>query len=604
MTIFKRTNVLRLMAMLVIAVAGINSFTAQAAGPNLINNPSMEQSTSGAPTGWSKGGWGTNTASLSYLTTGCQNGTACLSATVSGYSNGDAKWYFTPITVTPNTQYTFSNWYQSGVATEIDAVWTSTTGATTYTWLGTPAASTTWKQATYTFTSPANASKLTIYHVIAANGTLKTDNYSFGTTTGSTPTPTVTPTPTATPSVTPTPTVVPTVTPTPTPTQTPTPTPNPTNLVANPGFETASGTTPANWSTSSWGTNTASFQYFTTGHSGSRSAKVTIANYNSGNANWAFAPQNVTAGATYQFTDWYKSTVTTEVDAAVTMTNGTIQYLYLGAVPASTSWAQVKMPFTVPAGAKQVTVYHLLAANGTLTTDDHSFGLYTPTGFSRGLVTVTLDDGWTDQYTNGLPILQKYAMPVTFYILSGSLTNQPDYMTGTQVRALATAGHEIGSHTVTHPHMPTLSANQLTAELANSQTTLQNLIGKSVPNFAYPYGEYTAATQTVAANYYQSQRSVETGYNSKDAYNNRALKVQNITNLTTQAEIQAWINQAKANKTWLILVYHQITNTPDPVDPTYATKPTDFDAAMAKVKASGLGIVTIGQGLAEVGPQL
>jgi peptidoglycan/xylan/chitin deacetylase (PgdA/CDA1 family) len=248
--------------------------------------------------------------------------------------------------------------------------------------------------------------------------------------------------------------------------------------------------------------------------------------------------------------------------------------------------------------------YHILAANGSLTTDDYTFAPYTPTPYTRALVSVTLDDGWTNQYTNALPALTKYSVPATFYIISGSLTDQPDYMSGTQVKALKTAGHEIGDHTITHPDLTTLSAALLTSEMKNSQATLQTLIGAPVPNFAYPYGAYNAATIAEGMKYFRSQRTVDDGFNTKDSLSLTTLKVQNVFNTTTPAQVQAWIAQATHDKTWLILVYHEVAVTPtDPTDVQYDTQPADFNTEMAAVKNSGAGVVTVNQAINEISTQ-
>lgn len=565
---------------------------ARAAGTNLINNPSAETATATLPSGWNKGGWGTNTATFSYDATGAQDGAKALGLTVSSYTNGDAKWYFNPVAVTAGTKYVFSDYYQASVATQVDAQIEDATGKLSYLWLGDIAASSTWKQFSVEFTAPAGAKNVTIFHTIAKAGTLKTDNFSLIAVVAPTPTPT--PTPSATP------------TPTPSPTPTPTPTPTPSAGVPNSSLETANGTTPQDWRADSWGNNTAAFSYLATGHTGSKSVKVDVTNYVDGSANWSYAPQPVTAGGHYLFSDWYQATVDTEVDAGVTMSDGTVHYFYLGKIPASTTWKQAKLEFDVPAGAVSATIFHLIAAKGSLTTDDYSFGLYTPAAFKRGLVTVTFDDGWTNQYTNALPIMKKYGLTSTFYIISGELTSQPDYMTVAQIKALKTAGAEIGSHSVSHVDFTTLTATQLTNQFKNSQATLANKFGAgTITSFAYPYGAYNAKTQVEGAKYYQTQRSTESGYNTKDNLNLQNLKVQNIFSTTTPAQVQAWINQAKLQGTWLILVYHEIALVPtDPTDGDYTTKPADLDTEMAAVKASGLGVVTISQGVKEVLPQI
>jgi peptidoglycan/xylan/chitin deacetylase (PgdA/CDA1 family) len=292
------------------------------------------------------------------------------------------------------------------------------------------------------------------------------------------------------------------------------------------------------------------------------------------------------------------------VDAAVTFADGTTQYYYLGAMLPASAWTQAKAEFDIPAGAVSVTVFHLIAAKGYLTTDDYGFAPYSPPAFNRGLVTLTFDDGWTSQYTNAFPLLKKYGLKATFYILSGELTDQPDYMTAAQVKALYAGGNEIASHTVNHPDLTTLGATKLNNQLLNSQTKLQSVIGAAVLNFASPYGAYNATTITAIKKYYKSHRSTDVGYNTKDNFDPYNLRVQNIYSTTTPAQVQAWVDQAAKDKTWLILVYHEVANTPvDPTDDLYTTKPADLDAEMSIVKNSGLGVVTIDQGLNEVTPQ-
>src|SRR3954470_4250228 len=112
-----------------------------------------------------------------------------------------------------------------------------------------------------------------------------------------------------------------------------------------------------------------------------------------------------------------------------------------------------------------------------------SFAVAPEVGFNRALISLTFDDGGASQYTYGNPLMQKYGMLGTYYMISGELNDTAaGYMTTAQMKALDTAGNEIGSHTVPHPDLTTLSITKLVAELTNSQTTLQNAIGKPVPN--------------------------------------------------------------------------------------------------------------------------
>jgi peptidoglycan/xylan/chitin deacetylase (PgdA/CDA1 family) len=378
------------------------------------------------------------------------------------------------------------------------------------------------------------------------------------------------------------------------------------NLIPNPSLETAQdANTPQGWSATSWGTNTSVFSYLNSGHTGSRSVEAQITSYTNGAANWVYADVPVTAGQSYLYQNWYQSNVDSEVDAEVQMSDGTIQYYLLGSVPANASWTKHTATFTAPVGAKNMAIYHVLAKAGYVISDDYSLTNYTPQPFNRALVSITFDDGWTNQYTNAFPLLQQYGLPATFYIISGELTDQPDYMTATQVVNLQKAGNEIASHSVTHPDLTTVSAAQLQTELQQSQATLQGVIGLPVTDFAYPFGAYNSNTIAVGKQYYQSQRTVIDGLNTRDSFDITQLKIHEVDSNITTAQVQAWVDQAIANKAWLILVYHETANAPvDPTDAQYTTKPADINTELAYIKSTNVVVLTVNQALSELTPQL
>jgi hypothetical protein len=148
-----------------------------ASAPNLIANPSVETGSS-QPANWQPDHWGKNTASLTYVNVG-HTGSRSLYTAVSNYQSGDAKWIMDPVAVNPSTVYTYSDYYKSNVATELDAAYTDATGTTTYAYLKTVAANANWTAVTSQFTTPANVSRVAIYHLVASNGWLQTDDFSL-----------------------------------------------------------------------------------------------------------------------------------------------------------------------------------------------------------------------------------------------------------------------------------------------------------------------------------------------------------------------------------------------------------------------------------------
>ena len=142
-------------------------------------------------------------------------------------------------------------------------------------------------------------------------------------------------------------------------------------------------------------------------------------------------------------------------------------------------------------------------------------------------------------------------------------------------------------------------------ELSQSKTTLQNKFGVPVNSLAYQFGAYNAATQAFASSIYTNQRTVESGFNNKDNFNLQKLVVQNVFSTTTPAQVNAWVDQANAQHSWLILVYHEVGNTPiDPTDTEYLTKPSDLDAELSYIKSTGISVQTMQQALSELVPQL
>lgn len=122
-------------------------------------------------------------------------------------------------------------------------------------------------------------------------------------------------------------------------------------------------------------------------------------------------------------------------------------------------------------------------------------------GAARHLVGLTFDDGYSDFMEDALPVLGRHGMTGTLYAVAGRLGQSNEWDTGPslglmdedQVRAVAAAGHEVGSHTMTHPHLAGAPAEILRAEISGSREILQDVLQKEAPGFCYPYGEFDAA---------------------------------------------------------------------------------------------------------------
>lgn len=100
-------------------------------------------------------------------------------------------------------------------------------------------------------------------------------------------------------------------------------------------------------------------------------------------------------------------------------------------------------------------------------------------------VVITFDDNNLNSYDVGVPILEKYKLTATFYIVTNRLKNKTT-IDEPRVKALVQKGMDIQSHTVTHSTMTALSLKKLDQELTESKKTLEALTGKPVRHIAYP----------------------------------------------------------------------------------------------------------------------
>jgi len=353
---------------------------------------------------------------------------------------------------------------------------------------------------------------------------------------------------------------------------------------------------PDNWSNNSWGNNKATFTYLNEGHTGDRSVKVEIEDYIFGDAKWFFHPIDLAPGD-YMFSDYYRSNADSKVILAVTTDMGTTEYIDLPMAPASSAWTKYAASFTMPENGKSMTVYHVMARNGHLITDDYRIDPYEYEGFDRGRVTITFDDGWEGNLDTALPIMQKYGFKSNQFYATTYIQNPSVPDPRSLIQRFIDTGHEIGSHSVTHPDLTALTTQEVIDELVDSKTFLENYLNLTVKYFATPYGAYNAFVKDSIMKYYQAHRTaVDFGFNSKDNLDASKLKCMSILSTTTPQEVQEWVTKAKNEKLWLILLYHRIGDNPG----EYGTTQELFDAQMKVIKDANIKVVTISEALAQI----
>ncbi|MDO8535492.1 MAG: polysaccharide deacetylase family protein [Candidatus Omnitrophota bacterium] len=107
-------------------------------------------------------------------------------------------------------------------------------------------------------------------------------------------------------------------------------------------------------------------------------------------------------------------------------------------------------------------------------------------------VAITADDGYYNFYTNAYPILKKYNIPATIFIITDRI-GEKGYLGWKELREMSDSGLiTIGSHTRSHPWIASISIDEkkLWSELAGSKDILEKGLGKSVDFICYPSGGF------------------------------------------------------------------------------------------------------------------
>lgn len=205
------------------------------------------------------------------------------------------------------------------------------------------------------------------------------------------------------------------------------------------------------------------------------------------------------------------------------------------------------------------------------------------------IVSITFDDGLSEQNA-AAEILHKHGLRGTFYISSGAV-GTPGYFEHGDLTRLASLGHEIGGHTVSHPDLTTLPPDEARRQVCADRTTLAGW-GFRATSFAYPYGSHNRSTEVIARECgYRSARTAggilrpatrtrdcplcpaaET-IPPADPYAIRNLPA--IDPSWTLAELKAAVTNAEDHGGgWVILVFHHICDNNCPL----STSPAVLDA--------------------------
>lgn len=123
-------------------------------------------------------------------------------------------------------------------------------------------------------------------------------------------------------------------------------------------------------------------------------------------------------------------------------------------------------------------------------------------GNKAHMAAITFDDGYTNFYEYAVPILEEYNCHATVFVPSGKVGRYNDWDEGVrgfqkmpimsyqQLRELPEKIAEIGSHGISHTDLDLLQLHEVARELLESRSEIEQMIGRQVRFFSFPFGKY------------------------------------------------------------------------------------------------------------------
>lgn len=123
----------------------------------------------------------------------------------------------------------------------------------------------------------------------------------------------------------------------------------------------------------------------------------------------------------------------------------------------------------------------------------------------RPSLALTFDDGYSSFADLVAPLLERYQMAATVFVVSGHCGGdnawaKPPFpglkmMSWEMLRGLPVNLVSLGAHTISHPDLTAMAGAQAAEEIHGSRAVLEDRVGRAVPFFAYPYGASNAAVR-------------------------------------------------------------------------------------------------------------
>ncbi len=306
---------------------------------------------------------------------------------------------------------------------------------------------------------------------------------------------------------------------------------------------------------------------------------------------WLMNPVRVFNNKTYAFSFDYRSNTSVDVSMEYAKTNSDdLFYTNVATLEPTNSWSTFSAHFSNFDGATSIRVIPHINKIGQL--DLRSFDVH-EIGSSKlagGIVSVVFEDGRKSVISNVMPLLTKYGIRTTQYVISDIAASEtPEYMNFDDLKKMRRLGHEIGAQSSTHCSQTELDEQSVHDDAVNGKEILaQHGLGP-IASFAYPLGQHNKTTQNFYVKQYQNILTSDIGYNDK-YFDKTRIKTMAVLDSTSDSEIKSWLDYATKNGLWLVIVYHRVDESGQ-----YNVSRNILDSQLRLILSSGLIVLPISE---------
>ncbi|MFH1837315.1 MAG: polysaccharide deacetylase family protein [Candidatus Omnitrophota bacterium] len=180
--------------------------------------------------------------------------------------------------------------------------------------------------------------------------------------------------------------------------------------------------------------------------------------------------------------------------------------------------------------SKQISFLHN-SGYSVISLDELVRGIKSGVSFPGKTVVITFDDGFEDNFLYAFPILTKFDMPATIFIITGYMGNKEEYLNWDQARLMSKNDISIGAHTRNNEYLPSIKdIGDLREEIAGSKADIEKEIGKGDIYFCYPIGGFNETVkEAVKESGYKGACTTNRGANryNRDVFELKRVKITN-----------------------------------------------------------------------------